>query len=863
MTQWESLQRLDTVYLQKVFDLYNGDEFSMDVRHYLAHWIEGQDWERASRDSSQAVLLFQVLLENLDNQFSRFAQEKESFLLQRNFRRYKQNFQKYQEEPYTLAAIIHWFLVKEKEILNEAELAQQVKMLQVQPVALELESQRHLEKILKALKTKVEVMEHNIRCLEEHQDEFDFKYQTHQMDSGACTEEEKKKQTEGLQKMLNALDKSRKTFLSDMSIVLDSADSLRSVLVDEELVDWKRRQQKSCIGAPDDTSLEQLEKWFTQMVDSVFQLRKFLQKLDELVGKMSYNNDPIPVQKPLLNNRVDTLLTYLLKSAFIVETQPTMPQGRGPLVLRTNVQFSVRVRFLYKVPELNHVMKVTVSTDKDAPQVKGVRKFNVLGTSSKALNMAESTNGGMVADFRHLTLKDQKVGGGGKVINELSLSVTEELHKVNFETQFDYQGLSVSLETSSLPVVVISNSSQQQSAWASVLWFNMLCSDLKKVKFFESSPVASWSQFGEMLSWQFLSCGKRGLDNDQLETLAIKLFGKQQSYDNCKISWARFSKENIPGTNFTLWVWLDGILNLVKVYLSDLWSDGSIMGFVSKGTEKVLLKKKQNGTFLLRFSESIRDGGITFSWVQYSNYGKPDVRAVQPFTSADLKQIALPEIVRNFQIMEAENVPVNPLCYLYPNTPKDEAFGKYYSEKTGEENPYLKYLKTKLVFVSHKENGCTSVREGPDSDLCTQHREDSHMGLEQHKDPPISEMANEVMLQGPENSPMLSSSTIDADLLNSILEDEFSVPQAFPETDSNISSPCFQDSLPMASVDVLFPEAFSPPDTDVSITLQEFLNEPNILNGMNPCFLQEEPEASIPDHGLQDFGFPFNKPLTP
>lgn len=46
-----------------------------------------------------------------------------------------------------------------------------------------------------------------------------------------------------------------------------------------------------------------------------------------------------------------------------------------------------------------------------------------------------------------------------------------------------------------------------------------------------------------------------------------------------------------------------------------------IMGFVSKGKEKMLLKKKQNGTFLLRFSESIKDGGITFSWVEYSNIG--------------------------------------------------------------------------------------------------------------------------------------------------------------------------------------------------------------------------------------------------
>uniref|UniRef100_A0A671RZS5 Signal transducer and activator of transcription 1-alpha/beta-like n=1 Tax=Sinocyclocheilus anshuiensis TaxID=1608454 RepID=A0A671RZS5_9TELE len=515
-----------------------------------------------------------------------------------------------------------------------------------------------------------QVMEHSIRCLEEQQDEFDFKYQTHLMDCEA-------------------------NFLSDISAMLDAADILCSALIDEELVDWKRRQQKSCIGAPDDTSLEHLEKWFTQIIECMFQLQKFLQKLDELVGKMTYDNDPILVRKPPLKSRVDTLLTHLIKSSFVVETQPSMPQGRGPLVLRTNVQFSVKVRLLYKVSELNHVMKVTVSVNK-------FRKFNVLGTLSKALNMAESMNGGMVADFRHLVSPSSSCMFINLVLCfvQLSLSVTEELHRITFQTQFDYQGLSVPLETSSLPVVVVSNSSQQQSAWASVLWFNMLCSDPKNVKFFETSPAATWPQFGEMLSWQFLSCGKRGLDSDQLETLAIKLFGKQQSYDSCKISWTKFSKENLPDTNFTLWVWLDGILTLVKLYLSDLWSDGSIMGFVSKGKERLLLKKKQNGTFLLRFSESIKDGGITFSWVQYANDGTPSVQTVKPFTSTDLKQIALPDILCNFRIMVAENIPVNPLCYLYPNTPKDQAFGKYYSEKTGEENPYLKYLKTKLVFVS-------------------------------------------------------------------------------------------------------------------------------------------------------------------
>uniref|UniRef100_A0A8C8I242 Signal transducer and activator of transcription n=1 Tax=Oncorhynchus tshawytscha TaxID=74940 RepID=A0A8C8I242_ONCTS len=683
MAQWEKLRQLESVYLTQVDELYDGDAFPMDVRHYLAHWIEGQDWDRAARDHDVAMLLFQVLLENLDIQHSRFVQGGESFLLQHNIRRFKQSFQRYQEEPYNLANIIQWFLVKEKEILQNAELAEQVQLLQVQQNPMETDSQRNIERKMTDLKNKVQCMEHTVKCLEEQQDEFDFKYQTHNME-GTTNEAEKTEQMKVLQALLNRLDASRKSMLSGMGVLLDGVEELLCVLVREELVQWQRRQQKACIGAPDSTCLDQLEKWFTTEAECLFQVRKFLKKLEELMGKVTYDQDPVKKQKPALQKRVDSLLTSLLKSAFVVETQPSMPQGKGPLVLRTNVQFSVKTRFLVKFPELNHAMKVNVSMDREAPLVKGYRRFNVLGTNSKALNMAESMSGGMVADFRHLTLKEQKSGGGGKGIHDVSLHHASTY--IDFNTQIVGHTNACSFvhcippQTSSLPVVIISNSSQQQSAWASILWFNMLCLEPKNLLFFANCPVAMWSQLGEMLSWQFLSSTTRGLESNQLDMIAHKLFGKQQSYDACNISWTKFSKVTI---------------------LNCLWI--SIMGFVSKGKEKTLLKKKRRGTFLLRFSESIRDGGITFSWVDYSPTGEPDVRSVQPFTKVDLSQIPFHEIIRNFQILEDENVPENPLLFLYPDTPKVEAFGKYYTEKSGADSQYIKYIKTKLVFVS-KEN---------------------------------------------------------------------------------------------------------------------------------------------------------------
>uniref|UniRef100_A0A3P9K6Q8 Signal transducer and activator of transcription n=1 Tax=Oryzias latipes TaxID=8090 RepID=A0A3P9K6Q8_ORYLA len=698
MAQWESLLKLPASYRLQLDDLYDRDFLPMDVRHHLSAWIEKQDWQRATQDHALASVLLQVLLENLDIQHSRFVQE-ELFLQQHNIRRYKHKFQMHQDDPCKLASTIHWYLEKEKEILKDVTLDEQVQRLTVTQESMEISCQQDLECKMSSLKNEVQCMEHAVICLEEQQDEFDFKYQTHMLEAATADEALKKEQFKTLQMLVNKLNECRKSILMDMNKLLDRVEGLIHCLVDKELIDWKRRQQKSCIGAPDNVCLDQMEKWFTGVAVCLFQMLEFLKKLDELVGKMTYENDPVKAQKPALQTRTNSLLQTLLKSSFVVETQPSMPQGKGPLVLRTNVQFSAKTRILVKFPELNHSMTVAVSMDREVPQIKGYRRFNVLGTRTKALNMAESHSGGMVADFRHLTLREQKSGSGGKGVSDISLSVSEELHLIYFDTLFELKGFSVQLQTCSLPVVIISNSSQQQSAWASILWCNMLSQDHKDVMFFANTPAAPWPQFAEMLSWQFLSATKRGLDGAQLEMIAHRLFGKQENYDTCNVTWSKFSKGNTPES---FWVWFDGVLVMVKMYLEDLWREGLIMGFVNKSKEKSLLKKKQRGTFLLRFSESVI-GGITFSWVEIASTGNPKINTVQPFTKVELSQIPFHEIIRNFQILEAENVPENPLLYLYPNIPKDDAFGKFYTEKTGDDSPYIKYIKTKLMFVS-KEN---------------------------------------------------------------------------------------------------------------------------------------------------------------
>lgn len=67
-----------------------------------------------------------------------------------------------------------------------------------------------------------------------------------------------------------------------------------------------------------------------------------------------------------------------------------------------------------------------------------------------------------------------------------------------------------------------------------------------------------------------------------------------------------------------------------------------------------------------------------------SNIHCPDkvlIQSVKPFTKEVLQSLPLTKIIRHYQLLTEENIPENPLRFLYPRTPRDEAFGCYYEDK--------------------------------------------------------------------------------------------------------------------------------------------------------------------------------------
>ncbi|XP_019409745.1 PREDICTED: signal transducer and activator of transcription 2 [Crocodylus porosus] len=562
-----------------------------------------------------------------------------------------------------------------------------------------------IEQRLNEIQESMQNLERSVRHLEELQDTFDFVYKINQAHKRTNpTDPELPAQTQQLQAMLNSLDQSRKDVLAQMQALLGRGETLRDFVL-QELGAWRERQRQACLGAPHDTALDSLEAWCTGVAGALFQLLRVLRTLQELRAKVSYQHDPLETEPGLLERRIREQLASLLRSAFVVEEQPAMPHpSRRQLVLRTNQKFSTCIRLLVKLQDRNQQLVVKMECDKDPPNVKGFRRFNILTSPNKTLMLDERHHKGLFCDFRHVTLKEQKAvgsGKGSKGASEGLLPITEELHLITFTLDYKYQDVELQLQTSTLPVVVISNVCQASAAWASILWFNLLSPDPKDQLFFQTPPPAPWHLLAEALNWQFMAAAGRGLDCNQLHMLAEKLFGADAS-PMSTLTWIQFSKDSPPG--FSFWTWLDGILELIHKHLSLLWKDGLILGFVSKKRERQLLRRRQTGTFLLRFSESCRDGGITFTWVEHGSSDRPEFCSVEPYTKVELESLPLADIIRDYHMLAHENVPENPLKLLYPKWPRDEAFGAYYSNSRKVDLlAQKKYLNRRLIPVSSRQ----------------------------------------------------------------------------------------------------------------------------------------------------------------
>ncbi|XP_053309806.1 signal transducer and activator of transcription 5B [Spea bombifrons] len=698
MAVWIQAQQLQGDALRQMQALY-GQHFPIEVRHYLSQWIEAQPWDSVDPENPQDSMKATQLLEGLVQELQKKAEHQvgeDGFLLKIKLGHYATQFKNtYERCPMELVRCIRHILYHEQRLVREATNS-------TSPVGglVDTMSQKHLQinQTFEELRLITQDTENGLKKLQQTQEYFIIQYQEslriqaqfsqlnqlgpQERISREATLQQRQASLENwLQREAQTLQQYRLDLSEKHQKTLQLLRKQQTIILDDELIQWKRRQQLAGNGGPPEGSLDLLQTWCEKLAEIIWQNRQQIRRAEHLCQQLPI---PGPVEELLaeLNATITDIISALVTSTFIIEKQP-------PQVLKTQTKFAATVRLLVGGKLNVHMnppqVKATIISELQAKAL--LKNENTRNESSgEILNNCcvmeyHQATGTLSAHFRNMSLKRIK-----RSDRRGAESVTEEKFTILFESQFSVGGneLVFQVKTLSLPVVVIVHGSQDNNATATVLWDNAFA-EPGRVPFVVPDKVL-WPQLCEALNMKFKSevQSNRGLSDENLVFLAQKLFNNnsnsKEDYNNLTVSWAQFNRENLPGWNYTFWQWFDGVMEVLKKHLKPHWNDGAILGFVNKQQAHDMLVNKRDGTFLLRFSDS-EIGGITIAW----KFELPD-RALwnlMPFTTRDFSVRSLADRLGD----------LNYLIYVFPDRPKDEVFSKYYTPvlcNTSKADGYVK-----------------------------------------------------------------------------------------------------------------------------------------------------------------------------
>uniref|UniRef100_A0A674N6Q2 Signal transducer and activator of transcription n=1 Tax=Takifugu rubripes TaxID=31033 RepID=A0A674N6Q2_TAKRU len=652
MAVWIQAQQLQGDALHQMQSLY-GQHFPIEVRHYLSQWIEGQLWDAIDLENPQEEFKAKRLLDSLIQELQNKAEHQmgeDGFLLKIKLGHYASQLKStYDRCPLELVRCIRHILYTEQRLVREATNSSS-------PLGgmMDTMSQKYqqINQAFEELRLLTQDTENELRKLQHNQEYFIIQYQESlriqaQLSSLSTlppadrqlrepTLLSKRATVEAwLTREANTLQKYRLDLAEKHQKTLQLLRKQQTIILDDELIQWKRRQQLAGNGGPPEGGLDILQSWCEKLAETIWQNRQQIRRAEHLRQQL-----PIPGPIEELLNELNSTITDII-SALVTRYLPSL--------LKTQTKF----------------VKATIISEQQAKAL--LKNENTRNESSgEILNNNcvmeyHQTTGTLSAHFRNMSLKRIK-----RSDRRGAESVTEEKFTILFESQFSIGGneLVFQVKTLSLPVVVIVHGSQDNNATATVLWDNAFA-EPGRVPFLVPDKVL-WPQLCDAINMKYKAevQSNRGLSEENLVFLAQKAFSSSsnnpEDYRNMTMTWSQFNRESLPGRSFTFWQWFDGVMELTKKHLKPHWNDGAILGFVNKQQAQDMLMSKPNGTFLLRFSDS-EIGGITIAWRMVWN--------LMPYTTKDFSIRSLADRISD----------LNHLLFLYPDRPKDEVFSKYYT----------------------------------------------------------------------------------------------------------------------------------------------------------------------------------------
>lgn len=654
MAQWMHMsQMIQCLSDETINSLYPPSAFPIEVRHFLAEWIESQRWEELVPDNVEKEGQARALLEQIISLLQSIAHQNANVVDKMKLMQISRNMGMFQQQPLQFGMMVRDILRKERVLLSTTAQMPQTSQYATYPSSessYRMQDVDHL--VLKVLEVqdirqKMHQLQEELNWEKQNFESLQSPIQQNGLDSSSDMQK-LQNHIQQLEYNLKAMSSKRFQLLQEC---VDCLDQCQTRLT-SQLKAWRWEQHKATIGLPFDDNLNPLQTWCEQLLGVNGKLRQELMLIGEII--------------PELQERLAKLLQVLIQSSLVVDKQP-------PQVIKTQSKFSTMVRYLLgeKVaPGKPVVLKAHIINELQARNLGSVPGDNVGELINNTAILEHNTSSkSTCATFRNMSIKKIK-----RADRKGSESVTEEKFALLFSTEITITGCDTPyrIQMISLPLVVIVHGSQDNNALATIIW-DCAFSEPDRVPFVVPERVP-WRMMYSTLNSKFTSevQTSHNLDQYNQHFLAQKIFNKPDfadDFSNMSVSWSQFNKEVLPGRPFTFWQWFEGVMELTKKHLKNYWSEGLIFGFIGKQHLHLILKDRPNGTFLLRFSDS-EIGGITIAYVSATENGGQKIQNIQPFTKKDLEIRCLGDRIRD----------IGHITYLYPEFPKDDVFKKFYTE---------------------------------------------------------------------------------------------------------------------------------------------------------------------------------------
>ncbi|GFS14650.1 signal transducer and activator of transcription, partial [Elysia marginata] len=459
MSQWAKVQQNPNVFRQ--MSQHYPALFPIEIRYYLCAWIEEQRWNEIDETNPQYTAIAQKTLSEMLDRVRQQAADMmspEFFIIKHKLDELVQRIEAIvKTNPLQLIQIIKNVLAKEWQLIEQAEQAEQQKIVQE---LVGIDQSGVGEEIMAEIQTlsmRTSMTENGLKDLQHKQESFILKFsdsqkvqvqlqnllqtpltieRTHQE---TILKKEKDEINEQLGQLAQQLQRNRVDLARKYEETIISLQDLQKKILDNELISWKRRQQMAGNGLVlDASSLETLQQWCENLADLIWQNRHQIKKSNQLQQQLPMKfpeGEENLLQK--LNDTITGLLSTLVTSTFIVEQQP-------PQVLKKDARFGAVVRLLVGGKLNVHMnppqVKATIISESQAKDLlRNDMKarddasgdiLNNLGTMEY-----QQSNGQLSISFKNMQLKKIK-----RADKKGSEAVTEEKFCILFQSEFSVGG---------------------------------------------------------------------------------------------------------------------------------------------------------------------------------------------------------------------------------------------------------------------------------------------------------------------------------------------------------------------------------------------------------------------------------------